>query len=146
MEHHLRPNSSEQVTGFFLAALPRFERDDDDPGSQFPQLAVQASWIETFHMPMAEIENKFTTSELSIVAWKASETAYHMRQKMKEHKTEETAGPRKNHPILGNLPDRFFNEEGDLDMRLMTGEEAWNFLQRQGKRLPVIPTQRFEEK
>ena len=52
-----------------------------------------------------------------------------------------TPGKRREIPgahIPEGLPDHFFNEEGDLDLRGVTAKEAWKFFDINGIHLPVI--------
>ena len=44
--------------------------------------------------------------------------------------------------IPANLPDRFFDENGDLNLSRVTGEEAYKFFAAQGIKLPVMPRSR----
>lgn len=57
--------------------------------------------------------------------------------------SEPPKGSKKRKEIDGiipeGLPDRFFNAEGDIDLRQVTGEDAWKFFAAQGIKLPVMP-------
>lgn len=44
--------------------------------------------------------------------------------------------------IPENLPDKFFNDEGEVDLRRVTGEEARKYFSMLGMQLPVINTNR----
>jgi hypothetical protein len=53
------------------------------------------------------------------------------------------AGPPNNVQSDGSfpqgLPERFFNPEGELDLRQVTGADALNFLRKQGVNVPFVP-------
>ncbi len=86
---------------------------------------------------MHEIEERFTGSELAIVAWRSQESYHQMSQKMKRAAPPQADGK----PGLEGIPERFFNEEGELDLRRATGVEAWNIMRKLGHRLPMIPVE-----
>jgi hypothetical protein len=92
-------------------------------------------------MPLYEIEERFTKSDLAIVGWRSQETSYQMDKKMKQGSAN--AGPSDRHfndPSLPtNLPEKFFNKDGELDLRQVTGAEALKFLHLQGVNVPFIP-------
>jgi len=95
-------------------------------------------------MPLCEIEERFCKSELGIIGWRSQEVAYHMDKKMKKGSAE--AGPSEearahfNDPSLPtSLPERFFNKEGELDLRGVTGADALKFLGMQGVNVPMVP-------
>jgi hypothetical protein len=101
-----------------------------------------ASWIETFQCPMSEIEERFTRSELAVVAWRSQETYHQMSAKMKKHEQNSPGQKYDERGVLPEgLPDKFFNEAGEVDLRQVTGAEAWKFMQAQGIKLPIIPVQ-----
>jgi hypothetical protein len=95
-------------------------------------------------MPIYEIEERFCKSDLAVVGWRSQETAYQMDRKMK--RGSDAAGPPQeasryyNDPSLPtNLPSHFFNAEGELDLRGVTGQEALKFLGIQGVNVPFVP-------
>lgn len=120
-------------------------------------------------MSKRELEAKFTKSELFIVAWRSREVAWHLQEsqndkkKYKQNDDEEPLPkwsdvsseremrykkqrrrPKIDPRLPANLPDHFFNEEGELDLRGVKGHEAWKFLASQGLKLPIM--QRNEPK
>lgn len=113
-----------------------------------------ASWIETFQAPLHEIEERFTKSELAIVAWSSQEQSEHLRQRMKksedEGKVQYGTPPNAKIPpgttVPENLPAKFFNAQGELDLSGVTGVEAWKYMQAIGVKLPYIPVERMPEK
>lgn len=100
-------------------------------------------------MPLREIEAQFTRSEMHMLAWRSQEQYWQMKDKFKE--TEKTSGQldipmphkgsknRKEYDgkVPTNLPDHFYNEQGEIDLRQVTGDEAYRFFQMQGIRLPI---------
>ena len=95
-------------------------------------------------MPLREIEERFTKSDLAIVGWRSQETSYLMDKKMKHGNTAvgpgEEAREHFNDPNLPTgMPGKFFNKEGELDLRGVTGEDALKFLKMQGVNVPFVP-------
>jgi len=98
---------------------------------------------------MRELDAKFTRSEIFFTAWRSCETSYQMKKKMKpihgspSSVSDEATRPKRNYAgvsVPENLPDKFFDPTtGELDLRRVTGREAYQFFQMQGIRLPIIP-------
>ena len=93
---------------------------------------------------MYEIEQKFARSELAIVGWRSQETSYLMDKQMKKGRSNAgppaEAGELMTDPSLPyGLPEKFFNKEGELDLRQVTGAEALRFLRTQGVNVPFVP-------
>lgn len=104
-------------------------------------------------MPLREIEDKFTLSELVMTAWRSQEIASQMGKDV-DVKTSSSPTTSKNrvhdeidpetqkrkpgltHDLIESLPDRFFNEEGDLDLRRVSSEDALKFFQAAG--MPIF--------
>jgi hypothetical protein len=100
-------------------------------------------------MPLSEIEERFTKSDLGVVGWRSQETSYQMSKNMKRGNAG--AGPTanaQNDPSLpSGLPEKFFDPEtGELDLRRVTGIEALKFLRTQGINVPFIPSKIMLEK
>lgn len=92
-----------------------------------------------------------------ILAWRSQEQAYQLKQRYDtEPKTggkrfDETAsvsakkkkGSKRRKDtdaqVPRGLPDRFYNEEGEVDLRQVTGDDAWNYFAAQGIKLPRFP-------
>ncbi len=82
-----------------------------------------------FLMPMREIEAKFCKSEIAIIAWRSQEMSHQM---FKEIESEQQ-------PSKSSALDRFRNDEGEVDMRKMTGPQALKYLSSMGISVaPVI--------
>ena len=84
-----------------------------------------------FHLPLREINERFTKSELFISAWRSQEVSYQMRKKMK------SPGPEVEKDV--DLPTHFYNEQGEIDLRKVKGEEARRYLTSLGLDLPILP-------
>lgn len=109
-------------------------------------------------MPAREIRRRFTKSEVVILGWRSREQASQLRRKF--HKKPEldfenqsdsvfddTAkrprGSQKRKETDGvmptGLPDRFFNKEGEVDLRQVSGNDVLKYFNAIGMPLPVIP-------
>lgn len=103
------------------------------------------SLVETFQMPLREIRERFTWSEIVLLGWRSAEQAHQLKDKTPANlrNTRTKAGgkkPRKHYEhgeIPDNLPDRFFNEEGEVDLSKVTGRDAVKYLQAIGINVPV---------
>jgi hypothetical protein len=134
--------------GFFLASLPRFETSEITKSS-YPALSSLASQIEMFGLSKRELETKFTRSEMIILAWRSQEMAH-----LLDNSTKETTGDLKGISTRQHmpgtpqgLPDHFFRKDydpiagigsGELDLRLVTGEEAYKYFSAIGIKLPIM--------
>jgi hypothetical protein len=107
--------------------------------SQFPGIAALAAQIEMFGLSKREIEKKFRRSELSILAWRSQEVSASF-DKQTESPAISTGKRKKNYAgqVPEGLPDHFYNEDGEIDLRQVTGAEAYKFLMAQGMKLPII--------
>jgi len=115
-------------------------------------------------MPLAEVRDKFTLSEMVIMSWRGQEQYWQMKAKTGERprrkkEEEETDSPfvskrtkktiekekgdrvMYDDPSIDNLPDRFFNEEGEFDLSKVTGPEAVKYMNMQSRQhnLPLFP-------
>lgn len=117
-------------------------------------------------MPLREIRKKFTKSELFMLAWRSQEQAVKMKSKFREDAVDvpRYQSPSEDEPDEGEavklpqpkrrnrrkayedsqvpegLPSHFYNKDGELDLRQVTGDEAYRFFAAQGIQLPIIPT------
>jgi hypothetical protein len=92
-------------------------------------------------MSKRELEQKFTKSEMFFVAWRSTEVAFQMEKKFKtpvgtagEMPTRDFGGVK----VPQNLPAHFFNAQGELDLRGVTGKEAHRYFQSLGIPLAVM--------
>ena len=104
--------------------------------------------METFRIPMREIRRRFKRSEIAMLAWRSGEMAYNMSTtRNKSHlerpngaQTEYTGPPpvhseqeiRMLEERLGPVAVKMVNEEGDVDLRKLTGDEALQFMSSMG--------------
>lgn len=77
--------------------------------------------MELFGCSRREIEQRFTKSELVLLAWRSQEQAAEMKRRMEAGSDEQ---PRNN-----GVPKKYLNDEGEVDMSKMTGDEAYRYLQ-----------------
>lgn len=101
-------------------------------------------------MPMREIRKKYTISDLVLMSWDSKQKSYNMRKRFhkgsdSEVGTVKDVGEAWQLPEGVNnnvaIPKKFFNDEGELDLRLATGEEACAYLRKLGiSIMPVIRT------
>jgi len=90
------------------------------------------------------LEEKFTRSELIILAWRSQETSAALEKQTEEGKKGGKTGTKPQRDWVpdsqmpANLPDRFFNEDGEVDLRNVTGEEAYRYFSSIGVKLPII--------
>lgn len=96
--------------------------------------------MEMFHEPMRVVEERFTTSELFIMSWRSREVYAKMqpkeRAKQLPQAPTDTEAPR--NTAYSGLPQEFINADGELDLRQVRGDQAWQFLMRQGIHVPMV--------
>jgi hypothetical protein len=128
----------QQDARFFLVALPRHEITPIAV-SEFPGLANLAGLIEMFGMSKRELDAKFTKSELFILAWRSQEQSWKLEESM--HKNGNQSPAKGHHHVEGTpagLPDKFFNKEGEVDLRQVTGREAYKYFSAMGLKFPIM--------
>lgn len=96
----------------------------------YPSIAATASLIEHFGMPIRELEEKFTLSELTITAWRSQEIAAKFEIELNEDDKTTKKRPK--------TKKKFVNKEGELDLSLATGPEAVQAFRSIGLVFPVI--------
>lgn len=98
-------------------------------------------------MPIREIEERFTKSELVLMAWRSQEQHYHFKKKVKKYDTDDGVSVSKSgkkrkdyHDGIGpeGMPDEFFNSEGDFDLSKVSGEKARRYFE-SVLRIPLPP-------
>jgi hypothetical protein len=111
--------------------------------------------MDTFKLPMREIYKKYTRSELVIMAWDSRWKSYSLSQMRKKAIPKEnnvdkvdyssTNGIREVGNVyevpktLNNgvaIPKKFFNEEGEIDLRKVPGREAVSYVRAIG--IPIV--------
>src|SRR5262245_51261165 len=119
--------------------------------SQLPAVAAVASWMEAFHMPMREIQKRFTKSDLFLMAWRSTEISAQMHLRS-GYTPENRAWGREDGLndgstgwegslqmqreqqliVLGEklapIIDKMVNERGEIDLRRLTGPEALRYM------------------
>jgi hypothetical protein len=100
------------------------------------------SLVETFQLPLREIKERFTWSEVVLMGWRSQEQVHQLKKKTPKGIGAHAGDgkPRKHYSpgeIPDNLPDRFFNEEGEVDLRQVTGRDAVQYLAAIGLKVPV---------
>ncbi len=105
-----------------------------------------------FGLSKRELEAKFTKSEMIILAWRSQEMAYLLEVSTKET-TGGSVGQTKHH-VQGTpegLPDHFFRKDydpvagigaGELDLRQVTGDEAYKYFSAMKIHLPIMAGRR----
>lgn len=108
--------------------------------------------MEMFHIPLREIRKRFTLSEIVFISWRSQEQAYnlkHSTDKGGKPKTKTAKGGKARKEVDGyipdGLPDHFFNDEGEVDLRQVKGEEARQYFAALGIQLPVQGVLRTKE-
>jgi hypothetical protein len=81
-------------------------------------------------MPLREIEERFTKSELVLMAWRSQEMHHNLQKDMpkKKGKKHSKYGPDDIGPE--GMPAHFFNEDGEIDLSRVKGEEARGYFER----------------
>jgi hypothetical protein len=113
--------------------------------SQYPGIAGLAAQIEMFGLSKREIEKKFTRSELVILAWRSQEISASFER---QSGTTPPTGKRNFHlgaQVPEGLPDKFYNKDGEVDLRQVTGEEAYKYMSAIGVKLPIMYGSRKKE-
>jgi len=127
--------------------------------------------METFTMPLHEIQERFTKSELFMMAWRSQEQHYHLKKKMpkrdsENYEYEDVAGRRNaigmrhryssTDIIPEGTPERFYAQDvirdergkvkaspGEINLSQVTGEEARKYMAALGIRFPVMGMERM---
>lgn len=107
--------------------------------------------MDTFKLPMHKVKSIYTRSELVLMAFDSREKAYHMQLKYDDGKNSPSRGrlPMSS-PSNGvretidsyelpegvnngiAIPKVFFNDEGEVDLRQVTGPQAVRYLRSLG--------------
>lgn len=107
--------------------------------SQFPGIAGLTAQMEMFGLSKRELEKKFTRSELVLLAWRSQEISASLDSPSSQPPESKTK--RKfyfDSQVPEGLPDKFFNEDGEVDLRKVTGEEAYKYMSSIGVKLPIM--------
>lgn len=113
--------------------------------------------METFLLPLHEVNERFTKSELYIVAWRSQEQHHHLKKKMKDAKTENTQSKERRtrygpyDQIPDGLPDEFYAQDtvkdkfgkvmaspGEVNLSQVTGDKARKYMASIGMPFPEM--------
>lgn len=102
--------------------------------------------MEALKIPLREVRRRFTKSEMFIMAWRSTEQYHQMMKRMKSPPKSlgdvGTNGKKRNIPsnayVPEGVPDKFFDKDGNLDCSLVTGDEAVQYLNAVGIKIPVM--------
>lgn len=100
--------------------------------------------MEMFALPFGEISDRFTRSELVLMAWRSQEQHHQFKKKMKRTTSKnfgtETEGKKRkvyeDAETPEGLPDEYFNDEGEVDLSQVTGSQARQYLAHIGMPFP----------
>jgi hypothetical protein len=83
-------------------------------------------------MPLREIEERFTKSELVLMAWRSQEMHHNLQKDMPAKKKKGRKGNKYSADDIGpeGMPEHFFNEDGEIDLSKVKGEEARGYFER----------------
>lgn len=108
--------------------------------------------MEVFQLPLREIQEKFCKSELVLMGWRSQEQSYKMRLKLDRPSEEEESveqsvieEPRRRRgkktyydaDVPEGLPDRLYNEEGEVDLSKGTLKDAVKYMNAIGIKIPA---------
>jgi len=115
--------------------------------------------METFSLPLHEINDRFTKSELYMVAWRSQEQHFHFKRKFPKKDggevTYSEGGKRRrygpNDVIPEGLPDKFYAQDvvrdkkgkvmaspGEINLSQVSGQEAKRYMAAIGMPFPEI--------
>lgn len=74
------------------------------------------------------------------MGWRSQEMSYSLEQQTKAAADGVSAPPKVplDAQIPMGLPAHFYNEQGEIDLRNVSGEEAYRFMMAQGIKLPIV--------
>jgi hypothetical protein len=114
--------------------------------SQFPGIASLAAQIEMFGLSKRELEKKFVRSELVMLAWRSQEISASFESIRPQVETGDKTKKKRylDAQVPEGLPDKFYNDDGEIDLRKVTGEEAYKYMSSIGVKLPIMTGSRRE--
>lgn len=138
--------------------VPDVESSIDD--SPLPEVSAFASWIDNFKLPIREIENRHTRSELAMLSWYSKLQSYNLSKNRpaRDHlalpegsRTNTVDGYNPNgvtetetsyilsHGLNNGvaIPKKFFDKKGEFDLRQATGPEVATYIRRLGVNVMV---------
>jgi hypothetical protein len=107
--------------------------------------AAAASWIEALGLPLREIEERYTRSEVALMAWRSQEQGHQMRLKMKTGgKPTLPVDSKVEHQIAAlerfseKLKKPLTDDEGMFTVKHQSGEDALKVFEMMGLQFPRI--------
>lgn len=92
-----------------------------------------------FGLSKRELESKFTRSELVLLAWRSQEQSAMLDASLKKNKGgSRTPSGSYEEGVPEGLPPHFYNERGEVDLRKVTGKEAYRYFSSLGIKLPIM--------
>lgn len=91
--------------------------------------------MNEFKEPMRMLHKRFTKSEIAIMSWTSQEQIANL-EKDKPKMGQDTSYTI---PIPDETPSSFLNEDGEIDIRKMTGKEAARYFAKMGMNfIPIV--------
>jgi hypothetical protein len=109
--------------------------------SAYPSVASLAAQLEMFGLSKREIDRRFTRSEMVLLAWRSQEVSASLEKSTEDMGVETQRKGRRRFvdaKVPEGLPDKFFNEQGEVDLRQVSGEEAYKYMSSIGIKLPIM--------
>ena len=99
--------------------------------------------MEAFCLPLNEINDRFTWSEVVLMGWRSQEQSQQFKKKGVAKGWEEPVeAPKRRKQYDGhvpdNLPDRFFDEEGAVNLSKVSLKDALKYMNLQGFKFPMV--------
>ena len=107
--------------------------------------------MEALQLPLAEIRERYTWSEVVLMGWRSQEQSYNFEQRQKTPPRDESdAGEgarewtRKRRveyeqgEVPEGLPDRFFDEEGQVNLSKVKAKDALQYMSAIGIKIPMM--------
>jgi hypothetical protein len=104
--------------------------------------------MESLKMPLREVYKQYTQSEMTMLAWRSAEQSAQMHSRMNrpssdtppsrnieeiaERQYADSDAVKKLEAQLGPIAYKLANEDGEVDMRKLTGDEAATFMKSLG--------------
>jgi hypothetical protein len=96
-------------------------------------------------LPLEEIRERFTWSEMVLLGWRSQEQSHNWKKRSKglgKREHHEPAGDKRHYgaddSIPEGLPERFYDEEGSVNLSKVKGKEAVAYMNALGFKIPPI--------
>lgn len=104
-----------------------------------PAIAAAVSYIEAFKLPLREIRQRYTKSEMYLTAWRAEEQYVEMHKKMAKADKPPKDGEESDADAAPEVEDVVEGGDVELDLSKMKGKDALAYMVRAGLMAPVMP-------